>query len=498
MMKKLLISLIIGLLSVIMLPTTALAAYDYTVDKLDCTAELLKDGSAVITQEWTVTFRGKADGFTRQIVIPDDNFETFTSLDDVTVSVDGTVCGAADESKHDNTFSFAKKDDVYTVDWCTESEGETKVFALRYVLKGAVKLYDDKAYFYVGIVSSEENLVCRNVTVNVKTYGTCYAENFEILHSGSLAGKKTENNVQFIADNTAGEIKIGLSMPQTTFDAHLLPVILRDNTGVNIILCIVAVLLCVVVAYVIYYGFNRKTIIIKKWEKRCRKRVLDEASYKKQFAILKKIGAAEILGAVTQKTVSEADLFIVNLLELVKRGYIRVSPDGFDSSSVSDTDEIKRPLSKADRILLDEFGAEKWQTLIENKEAFYHIVRKHKKAVKLAPFFEFTLYGKKILDRCFEMSLSAGRHEFVSPARISDDFFANNKYTVIDLIISVINENRLSQNKDYKAEDTTKFSCDLFVLRENYAAGEEIFLLNKAKRKQEKNTKKQKTEPYDD
>ena len=90
-MKKFMAGVLLTVIIMMFLPLTALGA-SYSVDYLNVNAELRSDGSALVTEEWTVTFDGKSDGFVREIMIPEDNFESFSLLSDVSVSVDGNGC----------------------------------------------------------------------------------------------------------------------------------------------------------------------------------------------------------------------------------------------------------------------------------------------------------------------------------------------------------------------------------------------------------------------
>jgi hypothetical protein len=117
------------------------------------------------------------------------------------------------------------------------------------------------------------------------------------------------------------------------------------------------------------------------------------------------------------------------------------------------------------------------------------------------PFYAVTENGKKVLSRCFELRLSAKRHEFILPEEISDDFLRNGKYTVIDLVVSLLNEYDYSQKVDYKKPDVSKFSYNMFMLRDIYETGRQINEkreLEILRLKQMQKNKKKNTGRYDD
>lgn len=499
-MKKLTGCLILVLSALFLMPTTAFGASSYSVDVLNVTAELRSDGSVLMTEEWEVTFSGEADGFVREIVIPEDNIETFASVSDVSVSVDGNGCNAdADGTASDGTYTFVSKEDRYVITWNKQTENGTHVFSLRYVLNSAVKLYDGQAYFYCTAVNDDSGLVCRNVSVEVKAPGESFAEEYTIVESGSLAGKKVDGAVIFTAYNTAGEVKTGVTFPPSLFDTQKLPVVTVDSTATIVVGCVAGAVFVAVCIYIIYHALHYRQLFRKKWEKKCRKTALDESSYKVRTGILRKMSSAEILNLVTEETVSGADKFIVHFLELVSRGYITVTADGFSVSKKSESDSTGRPLDAGDKLVMDFFGSDKWHKTVEDPEKFFHFVEAYNKKLGFVnPLTALTADGRRHIMRCFELSLSAKRHEFVVPEEISDDFIKGGKYTVIDLIVSVLNEYSLSCRKDFVKPDTSKYKRNMFMLRDIYENGREIAERKELERLRQKKRKKRKTVAEDD
>lgn len=501
-MKKFMAGVLLTVIIMMFLPLTVFGA-SYSVDYLNVNAELRSDGSALVTEEWTVTFDGKSDGFVREIMIPEDNFESFSLLSDVSVSVDGNGCNENSQSMFANgTYTLSKSEDRYTVNWNYRSENETHVFSVRYVLSDVVKIYKEDAYFYCTAVNKDSGLVCRNVSVTMKIPGESFAEDYTIVESGSLAGKKENGSVVFMAYNTADEVKAGVSLPSELFDREKLLTITDDNTPMIVVFCIFGVLSAGVCAYIVYYVMNYRRLFRKKWEKKCRKNVFDESSYNAQSEVLGKISSAKILNVVTAETVSGADKFIVNLLELIKRGYITVTADGFSVSENSGTDTTGRKHDKNDEFVMKFFSSDTWQKINENPEMFYMKIREYNRMLGFVnPFFGFTANGKKVLKGSFELKLSAKRHEFILPEEISDDFFRNGKYTVTDLVVSLLNEYDYSHKKGYEKPDVSKYGYNMFMLRDIYEKGKEINEIHELellRQKQLRKNKKKNTENYDD
>lgn len=499
-MKKIAVSLMFALMFVFFMPTIVFGASEYTVDKVDFSAELRNDGSALITENWTVTFIGESDGFVREIIIPEDNFEFFNDIRDVSVSVDGNGCSEiTDSSAANGTYSIEETDNSYIVNWFMPSDNETKTFSLRYVQTGAVKLYNDRAYFYCTAVNESSNLLCRNVTVTVKTLNPCFAEDFSIIESGSLAGKKSDGEVIFSAVNSVGLIKTGLSMPSSLFDTSLLTVIVDDNTTEIVVSVVLGLVICGVIGFGVFLACNYKKIFRHHWEKKCRRKVQEESSYKAQFEILKKFSPARIINIVSDETVSGADMFIVTFLDLLERGYIKVSTDGFAVSENSSADSIKRPLDKSEKMMLDFFRTEKWQKTVSRPKKFFNTVEKFNKTILfVSPFSAFSADGKKTIRRCFELKLSVKRYEFVLPEEISDDIFKGGKYTAFDLIISVLNEYSLSLSDNFEKTGVEKFKRNMFILRETYEEGRKITEKEEFEKLKQKKLKNKKTVINDD
>lgn len=499
-MKRFAASLIFVLMLVFLMPTSAFGASVYSVDKVNYTAELRSDGSALITEEWTVTFSGESDGFVREIIIPDENFEIYNDIHDVSVSVDGNGCSEVSAtSAVSGTYSIEKTEGRYIVNCYMPSENETRTFSLRYVQTGITKLYNEKAYYFNTVVPEDSNLLCRNVTVTVKTEKNCFAEDFSIIESGSLAGQKSDGEVVFNAENSVGLIKIGLSMPASLFDTSVLTVIVDDNTIEYIVLAVFCAIIVVIAGVGIYYALNYKRKFRLRWEKKCRKKAHSESSYKALTGVLKKFSPARIINIVSGKTVNGADLFILTFLDLLERGYIQASAEGFTVSENSDTDSIKRPFDKNEKTVLEIFGSDRWQKTVSRPKRFFYTIEKFNRKVPfVSPFFTFTYEGKKIIRRCFELKLSAKRHEFVLPEEISDDIFKGGKYTSFDLIISLLNEYTLSLSADFEKTGTERFKRNMFILRETYEQGKEITEKEEFEKLQQKKLKKNKAVIDDD
>lgn len=491
-MKRVAVGMILALLSVFLMPTAAFGASSLAVDKVDYSAELRSDGCAYITEVWTVTFADNNDDFSREIVIPEDNFELFGELRDLTVSVDGNLCSETDAASPVNgTYSLEKTDNSYIIKWNVAQDSATHVFSLRYLKTGAVKLYNDRAYFYTTVVNETDTYgICRDVTVSITTQKQCFSEDFTVIESGSLAGKKADSEIVFAAANTAGLVKTAISMPSYAFDTSALTVIVDDTRAETAVLVILIVLLIFGAVAGYFYAKNYRRLFRSRWEKKCRKRVHKESSYEAQSQIFESLGPARVMTIVSAQTVSGADRFIVTVLDLVKRGYITLDNGGFSASVSSFSDSVKRPLDKNDKTVIELFGSDKWQKTLSRPKRFYAAVQNFNRKIPFAsPFFTLTPKGKKITGRCFELKLSAKRHEFILPEEISDDIFKDGKYSVTDLLISLLNEYDLTGVKDFSKGPTDKYKRNLFLLRDIYEEGRILAEKEELRRQMQKKQK---------
>ncbi|MCD7774304.1 MAG: DUF2207 domain-containing protein [Clostridiales bacterium] len=477
---------IIMLLSVCFLPAAAVDAsenQDYSVESVEYTAELMSDGSAVITENWTVAYgEDGSEGFSRNIVISDSDFEYIIGISDMSVSADGYNCSEDESNGADGTYSYSYEDNVYSVFWNMEGQSETHEFSLRYIQSGAVKIYNGRAYFYCNVVNENSELFCRNVTIFVTVPEECFPEDFTIIESGSLAGEKSKSGVVFKSVTSMGGIKIGLSMPSEIFDSDSLIHIVDDYTAAKTASGISGAAGFVIIVAAVVYFVNYKKIFRKRWERRCRKKAREESSYETMSSALYEISPAKIMKTTLKSTLNKADMFIVTALELISRGYITAGKDGFNAELVSENDAVKRKLCSHEKAVI-EFV----RKFSENKDGvsewdFYDFVNSFNKKVKtFSPFAELVPKKRKLIRHCFEIKLAAEGYETVSPVEISDDFFTRKRYSVFDLLLSVTEEAIRGEIET----DESKYPRNLFTLRRIYDEGKAA-ADNKADNKKDK------------
>ena len=491
-MKRVILIFTTILCMMMLLSVTSGASASYTVDKVDIVADLGSDGSVLITEEWTVTVPEDCNEcFIRDIVVVDDNFERFSAVADMSVSLDGNSCTEAmGESLETGEYFFEKTDNIYSVIWYIPEAG-THTFSIRYIQTGAVKLYNDKAYFYFRAVNEDSNTVCRNMTVSVNTPELCYAEDFEILEAGTLAGEKKDGGITFSAANTAGLVKVGIKMPGNLFDSDRLTVIVDDSRGQTAVTVVLIVIFVLLAAYGVYFAFNCKKTVLKGRMKKAKNMVLSEKSDKIQRYVFRNVSPAKFLNTVLDDVVNKSDYFTVTMLDLVSRGYIKASSNGFDAKEVSATDEIKRPLDENEKRVIRLFASGRWSELITSPKVLFNEIESFNKKIGMVmPFSELTAKGKRIVSYCFELRLSAKRFEYITPEEISDSIFRSDRYCISDLVISLINEYDFAGYNDFEKPSTDSFKYNMFMFRDVYTQGEKLNLEMIQAKQQIKNRKK--------
>lgn len=488
--KKLTAIFILTLLSVCFLPTAAFGASSasYSAEKVDYSAELRSDGSVAVSEDWRVAIgENSSESFTRKIPLTDDVFGSVSGISDIVVSVDGSVCSEeSSDSLRRLSYSLIKNSDAYIIKWYMPEDNAPHTFSVRYVLSGGVKLYNDEAYFTFNIVNGDEKLLCNNITAVITAPSDCFAEDFQILESGSLAGEKSDGKITFSCKNSVGKAGGRIKLPSTLFDKSSLVQIVDDTRGIKIAVVVISVLAAAAIGFLIYFVINYKRIFRKHFIKKCRAFPREENASAIFDSVFFAFSPAQVLNIVIGDALNGADFFIITCLDLVKRGYIKASRDGFTADEKSETDRYNRPLNSCEKRVIEIFGGDEIKKFTEKPLKFYNEITSFNKQIKfVSPFFALSKNGKKLIYNCFEIRISAKQFEFVSPMEISDSFFRNDKYDVGDLAVSVINEFDKAENFGDIC-DPDEFKRNMFMLRDIYDRGERIFEKNEQKRKNKK------------
>ena len=168
-MKKLL-----GILLTVLLCLTCVCALasEYSIPSAAFTADLQTDGSAIITEEWTVKFiSGSFTRFYKDISyssLPTD--EKFTAISDVSVWIDGVECTPTNDTsgRPDLHYNLSGTKPGATLSAYMKSSGVTRTYRFRYRVKDVIKRVDD-AYdlFVFRFVGANFSKTIRSISVQV-------------------------------------------------------------------------------------------------------------------------------------------------------------------------------------------------------------------------------------------------------------------------------------------------------------------------------------------
>ncbi len=440
----------------------------FTIDSLKCTVDLQPEGGAYVTENWKIAPLDEGlSSFSRFIPLDGDNFSKHASLSEIVVSLDGDIL-MEKESDVDagNAYTVTKDSGGYLIDCRSISKSGTHEFSLRYFLSGAVKLYNERAYFYFRIIDNTGEILIHNASITINAPKNTFSEDFIIEESGSLACEKRDGQVEFLAPNIASPVKIGLSMPSSVFSKGSLTLIEDDDTGNKAAgIAFIAVILFFIALLIVYIS-NYKKRFRKKWIKKTMN--VSSPNFSKTDAdfALSRLSPMEILNMITDKPKSRADFFIATILDLLKRGYIKAGREGFSSSLKSEGDEYDRPLNKNEKRVIFLFSNDKWKKLLLFPQNFKEEIKTFNKKIRFpSPFYTMTKDGKRAVRGSFEMLRMSKEGGVYKPYEISEDFFGKKNLSVKDLIVSLAYES--GKNKiTFDTPDRDTYKHDIFMFRD--------------------------------
>ncbi len=133
--------------------------------ELNIDAEILTDGTLVITEQRTARFEGSFSGMYQWI-----NKEPGVTIEDVTVGEAGKpyrfIPGATTYGPADTFYMVDQGDRLY-IDWSYDATNETRTFVLSYRVLGQVKLHQDVAELYYKFVGDEWDYGVQKVRITL-------------------------------------------------------------------------------------------------------------------------------------------------------------------------------------------------------------------------------------------------------------------------------------------------------------------------------------------
>ena len=175
-MKKIILFIAAASMLLFSLSVTSFAAA-HAVNAVDITAQLNPDGSAAVTEVWSIAYFDAEDGFSR--VIDSYNgtkdgltaLQKYTSISDFAVSINGAAAKEGEDGKGTYSAVFDEEKKIYVIDVNYPAERETVEYTVSYTVNGAVKSgkSDGARRAMFGFLFVGRNMgTCNNVTVTVK------------------------------------------------------------------------------------------------------------------------------------------------------------------------------------------------------------------------------------------------------------------------------------------------------------------------------------------
>lgn len=189
-----------GLMTALPLMADDGRVYEFT--DLNITAEVLPDGSMLVSEERTVNFqKGKFNGLYQSIKTGQG-----IAIEDIIVEENGRPYQFNPGSTYGpaGTYFVERKSDRIHVDWSFEAYGpETRTFVLKYKVVNAVKVYSDVAELYFQFVGDEWEKPVQKVLVTLRLPAGAQKEEIRAWGHGPLHGNVRIENAEQVTWNVA-------------------------------------------------------------------------------------------------------------------------------------------------------------------------------------------------------------------------------------------------------------------------------------------------------
>ena len=224
-MKKTLIALLCALsLFVTMIagaPRADAADKSYSVDEARIEIRLNEDGSADITEEWTLSFQsGSFSRFYKDIYTDVTPVEAFSSMTDLSVSIDGTPCEPTNDTSGRPDYHYNRTDgsDAITLSaYLHTGAGSSHTYSLRYTLTDVVKQVEGQYYlFCFRPVPAKFEETVKQLRVTVTAPDGCFLS--DRYHTGGVV-QFSGSEAEYITSSHRGMFRLRLRMDGGNFGA---------------------------------------------------------------------------------------------------------------------------------------------------------------------------------------------------------------------------------------------------------------------------------------
>ena len=312
---------------------TVSAAADEIIDSADITVSIAEDGSASVTEKWTVSYINSSDMFYRNFDVYSASgnmtlLEAYEDITDISVKIDGNSIIKAENGI--NTYSVSERNGTTEIAVNCPSAQTVREYQIDYILTGAVKKTGGEVCFASMILGDTFIYTSNNVSVSVVfpegTKELRVPQNSQAVIEGNKAtfiSKRVFDtfSVEVYADAEMFEKDALVSYSGAKDSLHK-----AGNLIKEIIPWIVAVILAVLVIIFVLFPDRIRRI---SSEKRAKKLNYETAELPSEFtpcAAYKMLcPASRRSPGVSSKKVPV--LFGMAILECIEKGYI--IPDGY-------------------------------------------------------------------------------------------------------------------------------------------------------------------------
>ena len=437
-------------------------ALDAAVRRVNWVAYLAADGSASVTEEWTVDFGEGGDApFERTVSFAGDALRGSAGVAAASATLDGAVLEREDgPDARDGTWSVTGEGTTLGIRVNRVLTG-LHTFSFRYDVYGCVKAYNSHAVCYLRLRDDDAAAVLQEATCAILLPQDCAMGAIRVLDSADLPAEKNMRGVTFRGVDVVGGVMLGLQMPLDLFERAPLTTVEDDDTARVVMRYAAIILGALALLAVVIVLVKRQDIYRRRRRKKAASHAARETDPAYYDRILTKISPAEVLTVTDTDTFSEADRFIVTALDLIRRGYLVPEGADFTYHGSSDRDDVRRAPEKHEREAIRLFTSGQWKRVARQPDEFAAFVAKFNRMIPGLKFTDaFRRDRRQLHEDCWRLVSGAAYREHIRPADVSDAIFRSDRYSAVDLLFSLINEPK--RGKTYTSPEGLK---DFFRFR---------------------------------
>ncbi len=342
-MKKIL-SVLFALLAAVMLCVPAFAANEdvKSISSVDIQAQLNKDGTVNVTEDWVVEYTTLPTGFSRSIDVYDGEktnsltlLEKYDEITDISVSANGT---SLDSYVTAGLSSSGTSYDIVIGELPITSD--TVTYTISYVITGAIKEVKSEGNFSFVFIGDSFVSTCNNATITVTMPETVGASSISVDEDDKYFSEKTDSTVVYSAGRVGTTLGVSVSIPSSIFDDDILASYSSSSQNFNTFKTgllsalpwiIVVIAIALIILFVLFWDKIRRN----KYEKEAKNDVRDEGEGEEHY-LPEGVTACEGFKMITPysrvkpKNTSRkvVYLFGMSILECVEKGYILNCDEG--------------------------------------------------------------------------------------------------------------------------------------------------------------------------